>query len=439
MKLHKPYKPYKPYKPFGYLELALLCLLACSLPTATLSAQDVTCNAGDVAWVSSAVNADVGLASGAGRCLANTVAGGNYNDPLVPFGIQAAQDCACTNSIIHILGNTGNYGSATASWNNRFNATKSINLTTNIVVYTHGYATSALADSCKDDNLAVGCPVTTNFAGGTGEGWSNINFGKHLSGVLVEGATTTGISWIGGSSSLGGIVSQNNGGWGVDLRATSGKGTTMVRSTIAGNGSTVANTGGVRLRQQGAVMYSTINNNTGAGVQTDEKVTRTVYNIISNTVGDGIRINERDSYVFGNTIRRSTDSGVDILTAGSSSNAWGASFVLNIFADNGNYGINFARHSTRAAGVLMYNVFSGNATGTVNLTNMPVTSWVLVHGNDEATAVVFVSVADSNVVSGAELVLAYPSGNTPLVINAGVAPDAAGSGGGGAYKAVGAR
>lgn len=429
----------KLYKTFYKLRALLLCLGLFACDTASLRAQDTTCDANDIAWVSATVNADVGLAAGSGRCATNTVVGANYNDPLVPFGVQAALDCACNDSIIAILGDTGDYGSGTASWNNRFDATKSINQTTiNPYIRIYGYATSA--DPCIDDNNAAGCPVTMNFSGNTDRGWELTGNNGYMAGILVENAATTGVYAVGSTHVLAGMVIRNNGGWGVELQTGINFYSSIVRSEISGNGGSVANTGGVHLLFRSGALYNYIHDNTGAGIQKGNAETRALYNIIQDTVGDGIRLNHRQGFWYGNTVRGSTDAGVDVLPSGVSSATYNNFFVLNIFADNGGYGINSARHSSKAAGGLMYNIFSGNASGAINPTNMPAFSWPVKYGNDEAATVVFTSATDSNVVSGAEIVLTYPGGNTPLTINAGAIPDGgSGSGGGGVYRSVGSR
>ena len=420
--------------------LALLLTLV-SASCGFLYAQDTTCNSGDIAWVSSAVNANVGLASGGGRCSSNTVAGANYNDPLVPFGIQAALDCVCNGSLIHILGD-GNYGSATASWNNRFDASKklrTVNNSTNPGTPLIGYVDSSTG--CRDSNTPAGCPITLDFAGGTGLGIESANTGYAFFGLRIQNSATTGLTMVAGNIA-GGLEITGNGGWGVDMNSTLGASTIFLgRSLISENGTVVANTGGVRARTRAKVGYNSVVDNTGSGVQIEGELVSVYFNLIQNTVGQGVALNNSATVIYGNTIRGSSSNGIGQQVSGSSTNSFGASLFFNLIAENGGWGINEASHSTRSAGVLYYNVLGDNSSGDINTTNIPAGTFVFEHGNITGATIVFVSATDSNVVSGAELELTYPSGNTPLIINAGAIPDggSGGGSGGGLYVPVGSR
>lgn len=385
--------------------------------------QDVTCNSGDIAWVSAAVNANVGLGSGAGRCLSNTVAGANYNDPSVPFGIQAALDCACSGSQIRVLGNTGDYGSSTASWNNRFDATKeirSVNTVSNAVSFA-GWADDTT--SCEVNNDAVGCPVLLDFAGGTGIGLSIRNQPYFVVGLEIANATTTGLLLQ--TSVIGaGLVVRDSGGWGVSMGiGTSTASVVLVRSLVINNGAITANTGGITTVGTNAnILYSSILENTGTGVGFNSSRSGLARSIVQGNSGDGIQMNHNAGKLMGNTIRGNGGNGIGVSSTVTNA-SYSSSLLWNLIADNVGWGINSARHSSRSAGLFAYNVLGGNGSGDINLALMPNDSWATQFGNVLGAAVVFASATDSRVVSGAEIVLTYPRGLTTVDINAGVAPD----------------
>lgn len=198
-----------------------LALLALGLLAAKASAQ---CVAGDIMWVSETVNADVGLAAGAGRCGTNTVAGAACNSSASPFGVQAAVDCYTRGVTIRILAGANDYGSASNSWNNRFDATKAVicnncNRGGALPVKIEGWVNTGT--QCLDLQQAS-CPVVMDFSTGTGDGWDCQGGGAPCSGWFWRGLRITeaaghGIDVGGGTGPMGlaNMELDNNGakGW----------------------------------------------------------------------------------------------------------------------------------------------------------------------------------------------------------------------------------
>jgi hypothetical protein len=155
------------------------------------------CAEGDVLWVSEAVNANVGTAAGGGRtfarCATSTVAGAGYNNPAMPFGAQAALDCGCPGATIRYLAGAGNYGSSTASWNDRIDATKVL------IIQGSGVSDAGMlriegwvntTTQCTSFQQA-GCPIDLDFAGGSSHGFSatgSIQLYTSMMGIHVQNA-----------------------------------------------------------------------------------------------------------------------------------------------------------------------------------------------------------------------------------------------------------
>lgn len=195
-----------------------------------ISGNAQTCTGGStVLWVSETVNADVGLnatpAGVDGRCTTNTVAGAAYDDPTQPFGIQAAMDCACAGSQIRILAGVNEYGSSSASWTSRRNASKtiyyarrggdSLNQTTII----QGYADQSTP--CWS-HAQTGCPVWLDFAGGTEDGMRSEG-GFNLFEQIVAGLGFKNAAVDGGEFATGnftyriGLAAEGNGNIGLSV------------------------------------------------------------------------------------------------------------------------------------------------------------------------------------------------------------------------------
>ena len=423
---------------------ALLCLLAL-LSTVPAWAQDTTCDNGDIAWVSSGVNANVGTGLGAGRCTTNTVAGAAYNDPSMPWGIQAALDCACNGLEIRVRGDTGDYGSATSSWNNRFDATKEIRSTFNAIEDTPvniiGYVNAAT--SCRTIDADASCPVEMNFGGGTSVGWRLDAAGHAIRGLRVHSAASDGVlvTANGDFNALGESEIDANGAWGVNNN--SGDGFVVVRVSIHDNPS-----GGALLdphqvtNRQASIWYSDIyDNGTGVGDPGlewragDQPIT--AFNVIQNNTGCGMEQNGVGHMIVHNTFR---DNAVDgICDSGIAGAKFQTSVINNIFADNGGWGINGASVVAQLVGNICDNNPSGcfNLTATVSGPEPP-----LDRDNQTSGSVVFTSATNSLPVAGADL--SYTYGRGGLVINffAGAVQDDSmniGMGGGGVFIPGGAR
>lgn len=383
-------------------------LLCCAI---IAQAQDVTCNSGDIAWVSSAINADVGLASGAARCLANTVAGGNYNDSGVPFGIQGALDCACAGSEVNILGDTGNYGSLTNSWNNRFNADKRVawanNTGTKQVVISGFSDTSTECDTLT----ATGCPVLMTFASGTGVGWQ-VERPATIRGLRVTAANSHGWSFVGPGiqASLSNSEVDNNGGWGVSVNMQD---IAIILNEIHDNTSGGINT----LNDRATVMWNDFYDATGPGAQLEGLGTIFSHNVVLAAGGDCVVIGGTAQLITWNTLRGCTGDGIDVFGAPRD-----ASVGYNLITDNGGWGINSVVDAGRVAPAVVYNVFDGNSSGTFNTANVNETNVNIVDFNQSAT-VTYVSATDSRPTAGAAITFTFPRGLTTVSLNVGAFPN----------------
>lgn len=186
-----------PHLACKFIPWALLALLVVCAP-----ATNAQCTSSSVLWVSELVNANVGLNAGGGRCTSATVAGAAYDDPAQPFGIQAAFDCACAGAEIRILAGAGNYSSTTASWNNRFDATKQVNVQS--VGQSANRGAGLLVQGYVDvstpclTNAQTNCPVVMDFTGGTSGGiffnGGGVIDGNFFWGLAVTGAQNSGIA-----------------------------------------------------------------------------------------------------------------------------------------------------------------------------------------------------------------------------------------------------
>lgn len=196
--------------------LAVLLLLSSALPAAA------QCVAGDILWVAETVNADVGLAAGAGRCATDTVAGAACNSTGSPFGIQAALDCAVLGVTIRVLAGANNYDSGSTSWNNRFDATKELRVpntgaATNPVRLEGWVDTGTQCNTLQDTD----CPVVLDFATGTNDGITVIDSlsgrGWFYQGLRITNAAVDGVD-MANANPFGAAEMEvdNNGGEGFD-------------------------------------------------------------------------------------------------------------------------------------------------------------------------------------------------------------------------------
>ncbi len=202
------------------LLLALLLLFAC-----VCQAQDLTCNSGDIAYVSATEDANVGL--GAVPCGA-TVAGAEYNNISAPFGIQGVFDCQCPGLDIRILEDaTNEYGSASTSWTSR-DADKGIDIDNSSGTAADPIIVRGFSDATTE------ALVTLDFNTGTGEGFFiNENFFV-IKNLRIINANLDG--WQ--NDGLGGIVwvecvSEGNGesGW----EKTHSQPVQLIRTNATGN------------------------------------------------------------------------------------------------------------------------------------------------------------------------------------------------------------
>ena len=80
-------------RPSAGIAASILLALGC------VDVVEAQCAPGDIIWISSAVNANVGTGVGGGgtgsQCALRTVGGAVYNSTISPFGLQAGFDCAC--------------------------------------------------------------------------------------------------------------------------------------------------------------------------------------------------------------------------------------------------------------------------------------------------------------------------------------------------------
>ncbi len=206
------------------LVLLLLTLVFCGNGQAQ-------CTAGQVLWVSETVNANVGLGAGAGRCGSATVAGAACNSAGSPFGIQAAMDCACAGCEVRILAGANDYDSTTASWNNRFNASKAVTIeatggTQTARVGIVGYADTATRCTALQ-GIDPDCPVRLNFATNTNDGLVSgfsAGFGNHvyIIGIRISNAQLDGIDFRSNPQFpfLAAVEVDGNGGDGIQMGST---------------------------------------------------------------------------------------------------------------------------------------------------------------------------------------------------------------------------
>ena len=388
-------------------------ILALLVLTAHLLGQDTTCNSGDVAWVSSAVNADVGLAAGAGRCLANTVAGGNYNDPNVPFGIQGAIDCGCAGLEIRVRGDTGNYGSATNSWNNRFDASKEIVMslvtgTPQVIIV--GYADTST--SCADI-ATVGCPVTMNFNGGTDDGWL-LQQRHELAGIHIEDPTNDCVEITGAEIILNNNEMDTCGADGVNVSGGGGD-LAIIRNYIHDTTSQGIFTNA----QDITIMWNELVDLGNVGIEVGQFTQFVSHNIVNGTtLGDCVEVESRGAYVVWNTLRNCAGDGIDIGTGGQRDMG---SFAFNILADNGGWGINDVAQAGRDANVVISNRCDGNASGCINTTNVNETVVGLIEDNITQT-ITFVSATNSALTAGGNKAFTWPRGLTTQTLDLGAIP-----------------
>lgn len=419
----------------------LVALAAILLGAGTAAAQDTTCNDGDIAWVSSAVNADVGLASGAGRCATNTVAGAEYNNISAPWGIQAAFDCLCQGLTIRILGDTGNYGSATNSWNNRFDATKEVVpgvLAPQVEVI--GYADSST--SCEVDNTSAGCPVEINFTGGTDDGFEFTQQEYSVFGLRLTGAADDCLVDSAGDNMFAGMELDNCDGDGLHVQTFNSH--TFVRGYIhaIGDSSTVD----AAIRDASSInsahhdyAYNYIRDITGFGIQFTTSGMMVMHNIFYDTANDCVSVNGLGSFFGFNTMRECGGDGVDLQT-GASGNAEVNYYYFNLITGAGGWAFNDGGRTTQNGGAIVYNVMGGNVSGDIN----PANNWMFIQDNVTGATVVYASTSDHTPTSGAELTVTFPRGLTTVTINAGAVSEGggaatAGGGGGGVFVPGGPR
>ena len=388
----------------------LLLVLATSC---SLWPQDTTCNSGDIMWVSSAVNGDVGTANAAGRCLANTVAGAEYNNSAAPFGVQGAMDCLCAGVEIRVLGDTGNYGSATNSWNNRFDASKEIVHTINtgspypIVV---GYADTST--SCADI-ATPGCPVNMDFTGGTDDGWL-LQQRMELTGIHVEDTTGDCFAVTGAEVILANNEADSCGQHGIHWEGGLGDGA-AVRNYIHDVTSV-----GIRTNSsETTLMWNEIVDSGTMGFEAVQTNSIFSHNIINGTTtGDCIQMNGRGVYIVWSTLRNCAGNGINV---GASGNRDRGSVAFNIIADNGGWGINAVNQSARHANVVISNRCDGNSSGCVNTTNVNETVVGVIEDNIQQT-ITFVSSTNSALTAGGNKSFTWPRGLTSQTLDLGAVP-----------------
>lgn len=403
----------------------------------TAGAQDLTCNSGDIAWVSSNVDANVGLAAGSGRCATSTVAGAAYNDISTPWGIQAVFDCACSGLIIRVLGNTGDYGAATNSWNNRFDATKAVrpqSISVAVPPKVIGYADAST--SCENSNAPTGCPVMLDFAGGSSNGFTVA--GQYgFWGVGVENANNDCFNSTSDNVTVAGGTFTGCGDDGVEMGGTTV--TWLVRSWVHNNGNS-AGDAGVRLTGSRGkyVEFNTIENNADIGIAMAGQQQFALHNIIYSNSGDGVQFTNRANTVGFNTIRDNGGDGIDSTTT---TNSYAQTVWFNLITGSGGWGINQLSGTNTSNRFLAYNVLGGNTSGDINTASLRPVG--VTYGNVTGATVVYASTSDHTPESGAELTLFYPRGTTEVTINAGAVSEGggatAGGGGGGVFLPGGFR
>jgi hypothetical protein len=406
-------------------------VVACLMAAVGAYGQDVTCNSGDIAWVSSAVNADVGLASGAGRCLSNTVAGAAYNDPTMPWGVQAAFDCSCAGLEIAILGNTGDYGSATASWNNRFDTNKDVRITINTgspVPIVYGAPT--VATSCRHDNSAAGCPVLMDFTGGLTDGFT-ISQSVSMSGLRVTGAPDDCIQVAGTAVGFAGMELDNCLNQALESSQNSGY-ISFVRNYVHDIGDNAADVAITKTGSGGSftIAFNYFAGGTGVFVRTGgtNSSMNLYHNIMVNSSGDCVQVQSDGAIIVGNTLVNCGEDGIDWSGSG---NARGTTAMFNLITGASGWGINrlgggaTTNPIRSVAKIAAYNVMGGNGLGDLNPSNAPQTNIMM--GNVVGASVVYAGGADYTPMQGAELTLTYPRGGTTITINAGAVSEGGGA------------
>lgn len=388
-------------------------LLLLLMISTSLWAQDTTCNSGDIMWVSSAVNADVGLGAGAGRCLANTVAGANFNDSAVPFGVQGAMDCLCAGVEIRILGDTGDYGSGTSSWNNRFAASKVITHTINSGTpypVLRGFPTTAT--NC-DDITNAGCPVDMNFTGGSGDGW-DLQQRIDFTGIRVFDASNDCFVVTGTEVTIAQSEADSCGNIGINGNGGLGD-VSFIRNYVH---DTVDQ--GIRANAADTVIqWNEIVDTGQEGIEVANSNYHVNHNIVNGTtVGDCITIRARGAIITWNTLRNCAGDGIGIGLGG---NRDYTSVAFNVIADNGGWGVDAINQAGRMSNVFLNNLFDGNTSGTFNTANITSASTNLLHGN-AASTITFASATDSSITAGGTMTFTWPRGLTTVTLKLGAVP-----------------
>ena len=346
--------------------LYLLCVMSCAI----CASADAQCAAGDIMWVSETVNADVGLGAGAGRCGTNTVAGAACNSSGSPFGIQAAIDCYVNGVTIRILAGSDNYDSNSNSWNNRFDATKTIicnNCNSGGLIPTRIEGWVDTGTPCTSLQQAD-CPVTLDFDTGTGDGFACVGGGGpcarwHWEGLRITNAAGDGldVGSGGGPFSVTHMQFDNNGVKGLEGNA----------KTYGFSYDVLAFDNGDSGWEDSAVSYGAFietYDNTNEGLEMAGFMTQVERAISYNDDGTqdaplGVAGPELNIVLFSTLLGATTNSGWNQSTG----QAFGAGSFGVIYQRNTRYGMeNYSPAGTGRMSQWTYNLTCLNGSGTYN-------------------------------------------------------------------------
>lgn len=392
-------------------------------------AQDVTCNAGDIAWVKETVNANVGHTT--------APTGAEYNNFAAPFGIQRVFDQACAGLDIRILAGANNYNSASASWTNRDAADKQINIDTVAGALTgqilaSGWVSETIRGRAALDFDAL---VTTGASG----------FVITQPQYVLRNLRVTNFDNIGIQFNATGILTLYN--VEVDTNTTANDLISVVQGTsgIVIIDSYLHNGGAECLDGSGGywVFRSELATCTGTGINNIGNLfdgshpynNAVIDSIIRNMGVHGIRSNNaQNNFIAGNTI--DSNGAVGLLSSGFQT-VHGMAIINNVFSRNGTYGLQFGDVGNGAAAgdswqILAGNNFFGNVSGTINMTGGGGSGAVIRIDLDSASPDVtdpaFTAPSLQPAPGTVDFTLLFPSGNTDSPETKGAA-NAAGGGG----------
>ena len=379
----------------------LLLALLWALP---LTAQDVTCNAGDIAWVTEDENADEGIVGGGSSA--------EYGNSAAAWGIQAVYDESCAGLLVHIVVGTNNYNSSSTSWNNRDAADKTINLdvvagTGDLPIVSIGY--SALDGSPALATLDFDSALITGAHGFQGTGTADFYVWNLLRFTDTD---DDAFETAGTDNHFIDCEFDNAGSSGLDYNA--------------GNS---------------VVLYSSFHDNAGTGISLSN-FCLAFGNEFYDNADDGIIFFTRCA-VVSNLVYGNTNDGLEVAGDGNL-------VALNTVKANGDNGIEVGGSSEHSS--ILENVITGqNGAGDIGLASVSGSAIVLVRDNNygdnttaqsfggaapsfnddsspETTVCTFVSATDLEVTANCTFTKTFPRATTSTTVLKGAVQNSSGGG-----------